>query len=560
MRSIGIDVGDDSVKIVELIQNKKTITLNSLFEKKLSSQSAPHDREIEAIEFIRHILTENDFTGARFCMSIRQDKVTVRTKTFPFSDRIKIQKSLSFELEEDIPFDPDLCLFDYKTISFEGPSATVLALAVPKVHIEKALSLAKDFGIELHLLTVEGFAFSNLLENWQDAAPVTEPTPAEIEIQNEDTAFLTRNKIDIVLNIGHKKTLLSGLSKGRVIFVRSLMWGADNVLQEMLKKYQLPYVEAQKALQTNASLYLSKQNLSFEESNLATTIETSLRDLVRDLQMSFLELQSSTFSHIENVYLTGGFSQLPHLGTFLTQHLEIPCNQIQLLNSYLKPDETQASQQNIQFRFTTAVGIALEAYKKPRNPSLQLIKGEFLNQNNKFKNFWNSWGTLTQIALASFFILFTWSYFREDFSKSLDEKGLDVLKAQAKTVARLPKKQANEKGVAKYIKDHKKRTQEMKLVTQIASMNSALDILKKLSDQAPNKEQSKIDLVQFNVKDDLVQISGYANSPKEISLFSQKLSSLSINNKINQDATNLAAQPNRVAFALSFKTDRGLVK
>ncbi len=560
MRSIGIDLGEDSVKIVELIQNKKTITLNSLFEKKLSAASSPQDQEIESIEFVRSVIAQNDFSGSRFCMALRQDKVTVRTKTFPFSDRIKIQKSLSFEMEEDIPFDPDMCLFDYKTISYEGNSATVLALAVPKIHIEKALSLAKDFGVELSLLTVEGFAFSNLLENWQDAAPHVQTSASEIEIPNEDTAFRTRNKIDIILSIGHKKTLMSGLSNGRVIFVRSLMWGADSILQEMLKRYQLPYVEAQKILQTNASLYLTKQNRSFEEINLAGTIEQSLRELVRDLQMSFLELQSATFSQIQNVYLTGGLSQLPNLGPFLTQQLEVACNPIQLLNPYLKADYGIYSIETIQLQFANAIGIALEAYKKPRNPSLQLIKGEFLNQNNKFKVFWEDWGSITQVVIASFIVLVTWGYFREDFSRLLEEKGVEALNAQAKSVARLPKKQANEKGVIKYIKDHKKQTQEMKLVTQIASMNSAMEILKKISDQAPGKDQAKIDLVQFNVRDEMVQLSGYANSPKEITLLSERLASLSVNNKVSQDQTALAAVPNRVAFTLSFKTDRGLVK
>ena len=560
MRSIGIDLGENSVKIVELIQNKKTVTVQSVFEKKLSSQSSVQDRELEAIEFVRSIIAANDFSGARFCMALRQDKVTVRTKIFPFSDRIKIQKSLSFELEEDIPFDPDLCIFDYKTVSYEGPSSTVLALAVPKIHISKALSLAKDFGIELHVLSVEGLAFTNLLENWQESAPNIQPSPAEIELPTDDTAFLTRNKIDIVLNIGHKKTLLSGLSNGRVVFVRSLMWGADSILQEMLKKYQLPYVEAQKILQTTASLLISKQNKSFEEVNLSGTIEMSLREFVRDLQMSFLELQSSLSAEIQNVHLTGGLSQLPNLGSFLTQHLEIACNPIQLLNPYLKSEYPGFSTDAVQYQFTTAVGIALEAYKKPKNPALQFIKGEFLNQNNKFKNFWQDWGSLTQIAIASFIVLLTWAYFREDFSRLLDEKGQEALVTQAKSVARLPKKQANEKGVVKYIKDHKKHAQEMKLISQIASMNSAMDILKKISDQAPGKDKTKIDLMQFNVKDDLVQISGYANSPREISLLSEKMAPLSVNNKINTEKTNLVAVPNRVAFSISFKTDRGLVK
>jgi general secretion pathway protein L len=560
MRSIGIDLGENSVKIVELNLNKKTVFLQNIFEKKLSSESSAQDRELEAIEFVRNIISTHDFSGARFCMAVRQDKATVRTKTFPFSDRIKIQKSLSFELEEDIPFDPDHCIFDYKTISYEGNSATVLALAVPKVHIEKALELAKDFGIELSLLTVEGFAFSNLLENWQDAPPNIQISASEIDIPSEDTAFLTRHKIDIFLNIGHKKTLLSAVSNGRIVFTRSLMWGADSVLQEMLKKYQLPYVEAQKILQTKSVLLISKQDKNFEEINLSGTIELSLRELIRDLQMSFLELQSSMSAKIQNVYLSGGLSQLPNLGSFLTQHLEVACNPIQLLNTFLKPEYPKFSNEIINSEFVTAVGIALEAYKKPKNPSLQLIKGEFLNQNNKFKNFWKDWGQLTQILAATFVVLLTWAYLREDFSRVLDEKGLDVLKAQAKSVARLPKKNANEKGVVKYIKDHKKRAQELKLISQIASMNSALDILKKVSDQSPAKDKIKVDLKQFNVNDDQVFISGYANSPREVTLLSERLGSIAIDNRVQQGRTELSAIPNRVAFSLSFKTDRGLIK
>ena len=331
MKAICIDLGEDSVKIVELVQNKKNLSIQSIFEKKLSAQGSPHDKEIESIEFLRSLFSKADLSQVTFVMAIRQEKATIRKKVFPFSDRIKIQKSLSFEMEEDIPFDPDACIFDFKTIQYIGNSAETLAIAVPKVHIEKIISLAKDFGIDLSIVTLEGFAFANLIEDWWAAPPVAQDSLISL------TTSISPNQkaADIFLNIGHKKTLLCAKINGRVVFTRSLMWGADSIIQDFVKRFQLPYIEAQKMLQTTVSLSLNKTDLNFEESNVAALIEKSLRDLVRDLQMSFLEIESELSAYISTVYFTGGFSQIPNLGAHLTQQLEVACNPVNLIGNYI---------------------------------------------------------------------------------------------------------------------------------------------------------------------------------------------------------------------------------
>lgn len=550
MRSIGIDFGENSLKIVELIQNKKSVSVHAMFEKKWAPNSTEHDKEIEAIEFVRSILAQNDFSQCRFSMSLRQDKVTIRTKTFPFSDRIKIQKSLSFEMEEDIPFNPDNCIFDYKVIQQEGAGVQVLAIAAPHVHIEKLLSLAKDFGIELYTITVEGIAFSNLIENWDQPPPVKKQSELEISLEAETPKT---KHLNLIINLGHKKTLLTAYSEQRLIFARSLIWGADSIIQEIARKFQLPYSEAQKILNTQASLFIQKKDKSFEELNLASTIEKCFRDLIRDLQISLLELKSEHHGVIDQVLFTGGLSELPHLGAFLTQNLEVACNKFNPLEGY---SQTEV----IPSRMSHAVGIAIEAFKKPKNPALQFIRGEFVQKNNTFKVFWEEWGTLSQIGLSCLVLLFTWGYFREDFSTVLADRGDEVLVTHAKNVARLPKKQANEKGVTKYIKENKKRSQELKLVQQVSSMNSALDLLKKISENAPPLSQAKIDLVEFTVNDDRVKISGYADSPKEVSTLTQKLLSLSTDRKILEEPHQFPVKQNRVSFSVSFKMDRGLIQ
>jgi general secretion pathway protein L len=557
MKAIGIDLGEDSVKIVELVQNKKNLTIQSISEKKLSAQGSGHDKELETIEFLRGVFGKTDTTQVTFVMAIRQEKATIRKKTFPFSDRIKIQKSLSFEMEEDIPFDPDMCIFDFKTIQYIGNSSETLSIAIPKTHIEKIISLAKDFGIELKIVTLEGFAFANLIEDWWVAPPVAQDSLisiAEGEVKSQKAA-------EIFLNIGHKKTVLCAKINNRMVFTRSLMWGADFIIQDLVKRYQLPYIEAQKMLQTSASLSLNKAELNFEQANVAALIEKSLRDLVRDLQMSFLEIESELNSSIATVYFTGGFSQLPHLGAYLTQQLEVACNPVNLMGHYMQaPINTSIPENKIIAQFGTALGIAIEAFKKPKNPALQFLKGDFINQNGFVKAFWNDWGKLLQVSAAALVVLFSWAYFRESFTLDLNDKGTEAISSKAKSVAKLPRKQANEKGVKKYITEHKKQAQEMKALNQLSTMNSAMDVLKKISDSSPDKEQSKIDVTHLSIIDDTVKISGYANSPREVTLLSTKLTALSSNNKVSEEPTNLGVVPNRVSFSLSFKTDRGIVK
>src|SRR4051812_10324673 len=107
MRAIGLDIGDYSVKIVELVQNKKNIHINQIQEKALSQNISKADKELEVIEFVRAFASSGDYSQVRWVIAVPQDQVTTRFKSFPFSDRVKIQKSISFEMEEDIPFDTD---------------------------------------------------------------------------------------------------------------------------------------------------------------------------------------------------------------------------------------------------------------------------------------------------------------------------------------------------------------------------------------------------------------------------------------------------------------------
>lgn len=557
MRSIGLDIGEYSVKLVELVQNKKNVTINQIQEKPLTPNATAEDRELEVIEFVRGVLSNTELHQARWVLAVRQDQATTRHKSFPFSDRLKIQKSLSFEMEEDIPFHTDACIFDAKTIHTQGASADVLATAVPKGHIAKLIDMASSFGVEIHIISVEGLAYANLVEEWYNPPPEN-PEPITL---NEETKPV--KNIQVLLNIGHRRTLFTAFENNRLVFTRSLFWGSQQLLNMIVKKYEISYAEALHMLRTQGAILLNKENSSFEQAQFSDSICLSLMDLVRDLQMSFIELQSEFNANITGVHLTGGGSIIRNLGGYLTQHLETPCNPIYLLQNYVSSGSSLSSPEqayDIETRFTTAVAIGLEAFKKSLNPATNLFKAEFAKQQDALKDFWKRWGTVTQVGTAALITLFIWTSFRQTFTFGLNEKVEELISTQAKNVARLPKKQANESGVKKYIRDHKKTISELKKISQVAQMNSALSILKNVSEAAPAKNALKVDIMTFQVKDEFVQILGYANSQEEVTSLSQSLKSVSSDGIVTQLPSPLTPVANRVSFNISFKTDRGLIK
>ena len=127
-------------------------------------------------------------------------------------------------------------------------------------------------------------------------------------------------------------------------------------------------------------------------------------------------------------------------------------------------------------------------------------------------------------------------------------------------MANLKGKSASEAGIKKYIRENKKRAADLKTLASVANMNSALDVLKKVTDAAPPKTAVTLDVRSFDVHDALVKMQGYANSQQEVSLLQKSLTNITTDGKVTADRTTLSPIAGRTAFAFSFNVDRGVQK
>lgn len=547
MKSVGIDIGSSSIKVVELISHAKGIQVSRFLEHQLGNNPG-FDPTIEIIEFLRQISQTYD-QNVRVVFGLRQEHVSVRHKIFPFSDRQKILKSLPFELEEDLPFANDTAVYDAKMIRNIGNSAEILACATPKTRVEQALQLMNDGNLDISVLSSEGLAFANCLEAWDANIPQIPAQPLEL-----DSTKATNKSLQLQVIIGHTRTLVCAFDQGQMVGVRTILWGAKAIAEAIMKRYEIPYIEALKEMQTKAFILPNKDGASYDQIVFSDTISHQVKEFSKDLKISILEFSSMLGGHVESIGLTGGASAILNLHVFLTQCLEIPVNKTNILSGFQTQfDKTPA----IESRIAVALGLAIEGLKKPRNPAVQFLRGEFAKQNTAMKALWDRWGQTLQVASIAFVLFFIYSVVRENTSLSLADRTNEVLKTQAKVVAKLPAKSQNEDGVKRYIREQKKRTAEMMTLSSLTQMNSAMDVFKKINDAIPSKQAITLDVRRFAINDDQVEIEGQVGDNNQLRALETALSSVAIS-KLNQGQVLTRIVKPGVQFSYSFKVDRGI--
>jgi general secretion pathway protein L len=341
-----------------------------------------------------------------------------------------------------------------------------------------------------------------------------------------------------------------------LIAVRTLLWGGKQLTEAIAKKYELPFYEAKKEMELKGFILPSKSNASFDAKIFSDTISKSVRDLVRDLQLTFLELKTEFKCEIDQVFLTGGVSPLRGLGAFLTIQLDTPVNPIGIYSKF--PQISFNTADFPEQRFGVALGIALEGIKKPRNPALQFLRNEFAQQNNFLSKVIQTYGRTLVYASIFFGLFLTYGFFRQHFAESAQISAEDNLKEQAVSSAKIPRKQATAQGIQKYLRDTKKRSSEIKVLSNVMQMNSAMDVLKKISETVPGKTNLSLDLHTLRIIDENVEMYGYVRNENEVRALQKELGRISSNGKITQNEPKLPALADKTAFSFTFKTDRNL--
>jgi general secretion pathway protein L len=562
IKILGVDIGTYSIKIAELDSSGKGFSFTNYYEFPLSLDPS-RDRGLQIIETLRAFAVKYNPITTKWVVGISQHKVSIHHKRFPFRERSKIQKSLAFELEDEIPLDIDETIFDAKVIESFGQMADVLTVACPKDAIEDMLSLTKDGGFDPDIISVESLALANIFENWNATPRESLKPPPEPEETNSDAPKMPSapkplSPSRLILHLGHSRSLLLVYRESGLVAVRSIQWGGLEIAEAIAQSFNVPIFEAVKVLQTKSFILMSSAGATKDQLHLSKTISTVVDILLKELRLTMIEVKSAFHLDLKQIDLLGGVSQIQNLGPYFTQGLEVPTNVVQhpVADSHPLFPLTP----HIEAVAPVALGLAIEGLKRPRNPAINLRRGEFARENLSFNRFWAIWRVPAQAVLAAFLIFCIYSIARDQIASGLVTDGDDKLTEVATKAAMLKGTNANEAGVRKYIKTQDIVVKSREALAQIDDYIPAMEILAKISEKLPVMTKPTpgqgIDITNFVVDNDEAHIEGRAQGAAQIPQIEKALNEIARPKTVKKDVAKNALPGGGTQFAYKFSVKR----
>lgn len=561
MKSIGIDIGSSSIKVAEIDSTSTSYILQDFAELPLSPEPGT-DQRIEIVDHLRKIASHYG-TSARYVFALPQERVAVRQVNFPFRERHKIVRSLSFELEDDIPFDQDDAIFDAKVVRVLGNTSEALAFACPKKYIDEYLKMAHEAGIDPDIITVDSAAIANIFESW-GTPPREIPGPKAVQHETEMAQVSESGETvtnveplaggQIIIHIGHRRTIIDVFYRGTLAATRTISGGGHYIVESLRRAYSLPYVEALKGLQDKGFVLTNSEGASQDQVEFSKIISGALKSLADELKITLLELKSTLGLNFSQAYLSGGVSRLMNISAYMTKELEIPCNLIKHLERVPKSNAELTN--SLEYASLPAIGIAIEGLKRPRNPAVNLRKLEFGRQSQSFKNFVTRWGYALKLAAVGLACFYVYAFFRDGVSTGLDDTAKEVLVDTAKDSFGLKGRAATESKIKSFIKEKKIEIEARKQIADLQTLNSALDIVQILSEKMPAKQQLTVDVRRFLLQNENLTIEGEAPTKAQIDLVRGALQLISADRNVRDLAPSIKPSQGKLAFAYLLKVNR----
>ncbi len=366
--SIGLDIGFDSIKVVELRKGKEGIELTQArlieISPALNNEKAEEKKRMkEALE--KALGGAGAMKGKTISLAAHGPSVYIRYVKLPPVDTTRVAQIVNYEAQQQIPLPLEEVIWDYQILKKKAMDINVVLVATKSELIKKRLEDVAAFRMEPEIVDYSPLASYNCLKFNQ-------------ELPEEATSVL--------LDIGAKSTEMSIEREGNLCWTGSIPMGGHDLTQAIQRSFGLSFAEAEK-LKREEVIDLGNEEKKFTQA-VTPLLSRLVSDIERSLAFFQAELGEATKATINQVLLSGGGAKLANLDKFLGRELGIevrkvsPLRNIHLSNGFPLPGQ-EAS-------FAVAIGLALRPLTKcaseislllpelARKKEFQKKKGDFI--------------------------------------------------------------------------------------------------------------------------------------------------------------------------------------
>jgi type IV pilus assembly protein PilM len=345
---IGLDIGDSSIKVVQLkeLGKGRGYQLLKLGWEPLSSEAIVDGQIMDAqlvTETIQRVFQRCRIKpSSPVATALSGHHVIVKRINLPVMSDAELAESIRWEAEQYIPYDIEDVNLDYEilegaSLSGEG-NMDVLLAAVKRDKLSDYLNVISEAGLNTATVDIASFAMQNAFESNYEFEP---------------------DQVVALVDIGSAVSSISVLHGGSSVYWRDINIGGNQYTDAVQKELNISADQAEQLKRGE-----EVDGIPYEK---VLSILTSVNeDIGNEIQktLEFFKQISATDRPLDHLYLTGGTAQVVHMKESLGERLD---TQVELLNPFRKipPAGRDVSPELMNEMMPTAsvaVGLALRKF------------------------------------------------------------------------------------------------------------------------------------------------------------------------------------------------------
>lgn len=333
---LGIDIGNDSIKIVELKKEKDKVRLVTYgFSENVNiGKTTWQDSVTNTAKIIQKIIKSSGMTSISAVASLPTFSVFSSVLNLSNVTKKDIASAVHWEAKKVIPLPLDEMILDWKIIkdaeSDESGETKVLLTGAPQTLVKKYIEIFKKSQVNLLSLETETFSLVRSL------------------IGHDKSTIL-------LLEIGASTTDVTIVDKGIPMLNRSIDVAGNSITKAIAKNLN---VDLDQAEQFKYDMGIT--SLDSLDEGVPKIISESISPIVNEIKYAInLFRGKNGDKEIEKIILSGGSAFLPNLTTYLSKVLDMKVIVGNPWEAVSYPVDLQPLLNEIGPRMSVAIGLAL---------------------------------------------------------------------------------------------------------------------------------------------------------------------------------------------------------
>jgi general secretion pathway protein L len=360
-RVLGLDLGSYSVKGLLTETAKKGAGARTLVEVRRQEGADRAETLRAALQELVGQLPPGHID--QVVVALPGPALATHVLTLPFTDPKRIEATLPFEVEGQLPFDLAEAVFDYQQVgTTKDKGAELLVGVVRREELKALLDVLHAFKLDARVVTHPAVAYQNVLS--------LSPSPLPAVGPDESVA---------VVDLGHERTSVALGAPGRGLeAARTFSGGGKDLTRALAAEFNLPLPEAHAWKEQHGAMGSAAVGPDAERA--AGALVRGLQPLLRELRPTLKSHTARTRRALARIYICGGTAALPGIDEQLTRDLGIP---VERLPVPAEPGATAGGGVAGGVAAAQAWALALRAQAAgPKAPRFNMRRGEFAFQGD----------------------------------------------------------------------------------------------------------------------------------------------------------------------------------